>query len=352
MTFGILGSGSWGTAIAKILTDNGNTIHWWNRSEAHIRYMQERHHNPQYLSAAHLDISKCKLTTNPADVIRQSNCIVMAIPSAYAMMALQGIDRNIFSGKKIISAIKGILPESNMLLNEFLGQEFKVDLRDYFAVMGPCHAEEVAAEKLSYLTFSGIDEKATHEIAACFKTDYLNTVENDDIFGVQYAAVLKNIYAVGAGMAHGLDYGDNFLSVLIANSADEMAGFLKKVGIKNMEVGHTSTRKPAEEQANQAGRHRADNYAASVYLGDLLVTCYSLHSRNRAFGNMIGKGYAVKAAQLEMSMVAEGYNASKCMHVINQKISAEMPIADTVYKILWENMPAAEGFNSIEQILV
>jgi glycerol-3-phosphate dehydrogenase (NAD(P)+) len=304
MTFGILGSGSWGTAIAKILTDNGNTIYWWNRSEAHIKYIQERHHNPQYLPAAHLDTSKLKLTTSPAEVISNSDCIIIAIPSAYT-----------------------------------------VELKNYFAVLGPCHAEEVAAEKLSYLTFSGIDEKATHAIAQCFKTGYLNTVENDDIFGVQYAAVLKNIYAVGSGMAHGLDYGDNFLSVFIANCADEMAGFLKKAGIKNIEVGHTDIRKPAKE-------HRANNYAASVYLGDLLVTCYSLHSRNRAFGNMIGKGYSVKAAQLEMSMVAEGYNASKCIHTINHKILADMPIADTVYKILWENLPAKEGFNSIEEALV
>lgn len=345
MNFGILGSGSWGTAIAKILTDNGNTIYWWNRTEANIKYIQERYHNPQYLTAAHFDITKLKLTTSAAEVITNSDCIVIAIPSAYTDEALKELDRNIFSGKKIISALKGILPESNLLLNEYLKKEFNVKLDNYFTVLGPCHAEEVAAEKLSYLTFSGIDEKATHEIAKNFKTDYLNTVKNDDIYGVQYAAVLKNIYAVGAGIAHGLDYGDNFLSVFIANAADEMAGFLKKAGIKNIEVGHTDIRKPAEE-------HRANNYAASVYLGDLLVTCYSLHSRNRAFGNMIGKGYSVNAAQLEMRMVAEGFNASKCMHFINRKINADMPIADTVYQILWENLPAADGFNRIEQTLV
>jgi glycerol-3-phosphate dehydrogenase (NAD(P)+) len=351
MHFGILGSGSWGTALAKILTDNGNTVYWWNRSDAHIRYILERHHNPQYLPTAHLDTSKIKLTTNPAEVITNSDCVLIVIPSAYTDDALRGLNRNIFNGKKIISAIKGILPESNLLLNEYLQNEFAVELKDYFAVLGPCHAEEVAAEKLSYLTFSGIDKKATHDIAECFKTRYLNTVENDDIFGVQYAAVLKNIYAVGSGIAHGLDYGDNFLSVFIANAADEMAGFLKKAGIKNIEVGHTGIRKPASEHPTGPGG-RSNNYAASVYLGDLLVTCYSLHSRNRAFGNMIGKGYSVKAAQLEMSMVAEGYYASKCMHTINRVILADMPIADTVYKILWENLPAARGFNSIELSLV
>jgi glycerol-3-phosphate dehydrogenase (NAD(P)+) len=345
MNFGILGSGSWGTALAKILTDNGNTIFWWNRSEAAIKYIQTRHHNPQYLPAAGFDVTRLILTTDAAEVIQNSDCIVIAVPSAYAAEVLQQLDKNIFAGKKIISAIKGILPEQNVLLNDYLKQEFNFDLKDYFAVLGPCHAEEVAAEKLSYLTFSGIDETVTKQLAAYFKTDYLNTIENTDIYGVQYAAILKNIYAVGSGMAHGLDYGDNFLSVLIANSADEMASFLRKSGVKNIEVGHT-------EQQETVNEHRPINYAASVYLGDLLVTCYSLHSRNRSFGNMIGKGYAVKAAQLEMRMVAEGYNASKCMFTINQTIKADMPIATTIYKILWENLPVAEGFNEIEQTLV
>lgn len=345
MRYGVLGSGSWGTAIAKILTDNGHSINWWNRSEHHIKYILERHHNPQYLPAAHFDISKLNLTTNPAEVIGSSDCIVIAIPSAYADDALKMLAKDVFNEKKIISAIKGILPESNLLLNEYLSKKFDFNLVNYFAVLGPCHAEEVATEKLSYLTFSGIDQIMTRHIADSFKTNYLNTVVNDDIYGVQYAAVLKNIYAVGSGIAHGLDYGDNFLSVFIANAADEMAGFLKKVGIKNIEVGHISNHKPAEVL-------RTNNYAASVYLGDLLVTCYSLHSRNRAFGNMIGKGYSVKGAQLEMSMVAEGYNASKCIYLINQKIMADMPITSTIYKILWEGLPAEEGFKNIETVLI
>lgn len=347
MNFGILGSGSWGTALAKILTDNGNTIHWWNRSEAAITHMQARHHNPQYLPAAHFDMNKLKLTTDPEEVVRNSDCIIIAVPSAYADDALEGMDENIFQGKKIVSAIKGILPESNLLLNDYLGRKFHVALNDYFAVLGPCHAEEVAAEKLSYLTFSGVDEATTRTIASYFKTAYLNTVENSDIYGVQYAAVLKNIYAVGSGIAHGLDYGDNFLSVLIANSADEMAGFLRKLGVKNIQVGSIDHHKP-----QLPVKESQTNYAASVYLGDLLVTCYSLHSRNRLFGNMIGKGYSVKGAQLEMSMVAEGYYASKCMFNINKDIMAEMPIAETVYRILWENLPAREGFNEIEATLV
>ena len=345
MTFGILGSGSWGTALAKILTDNGNTIYWFNRSPSAITHIKTRHHNPQYLPTAYFDVTKLTLTTSAAEVIQHSDCILIAVPSAYATDVLKGLDKKTFEGKKIISAIKGILPQQNLLLNDYLQQEFNVEIKNYFAVLGPCHAEEVAAEKLSYLTFSGVDEVAATQIAAYFKTSYLNTIINNDIYGVQYAAILKNIYAVGSGMAHGLDYGDNFLSVLIANSADEMASFLRKSGIKNIEVGHT-------EHWPTANEHRPANYAASVYLGDLLVTCYSLHSRNRSFGNMIGKGYSVKAAQLEMSMVAEGFNASKCMHIINQTVKADMPIAETIYKILWGNLPAKKGFNEIEVTLV
>ena len=346
MTFGILGSGSWGTALAKILTDNGQTIHWWNRSEAAINQFRERRHNPQYLPSARFDISQLILTTDAEEVIRLSDIILIVIPSAYTIEALSNLPRNIFEGKKILSAIKGILPGENLLLNDYLKLHFNVPIEDYFAVLGPCHAEEVAQEKLSYLTFTGIDTATTNLIAGYFKTGFINTVINKDIYGVQYAAVLKNIYAVAAGMVHGLDYGDNFLSVLIANSADEMAGFLRKAGFINAEVGYIEHKKTGDftEEHN--------NYAASVYLGDLLVTCYSLHSRNRNFGNMIGKGYSVKAAQLEMSMVAEGYYASQCMYIINKGVMADMPIASTVYDILWNGLQAKLGFEKIEEELV
>ena len=345
--FGIIGNGSWGTALAKILTDNKNHINWWMRNPASIAHLIARRHNPQYLSSVYFDTSLLQPTTNVIELIKNSDCIIIAVPSAYVVSTLGELDKNIFEGKKIISAIKGILPEENLLLNDYLKQTFNVVLENYFTVLGPCHAEEVASEKLSYLTFSGIDVQTTIEISNYFKTEYINTIVNHDIYGVQFAAILKNIYALGAGIAHGLDYGDNFLSVLIANSADEMAGFLRKAGIQNVEVG------TIEHQVSiKKNKKETTNYAASVYLGDLLVTCYSLYSRNRTFGNMIGKGYSVKNAQLEMSMVAEGYNASRCMYIINKNIHAEMPIAETVYNILWQNLPAAEGFAKIEESLV
>jgi glycerol-3-phosphate dehydrogenase (NAD(P)+) len=289
MQFGILGSGSWATALAKILTDGGRNIYWWVRNTDTISHIRQRRHNPHYLSSAYFDTSMLQLSSNINFIIESCDILIVVIPSAYVHQSLGALNKDALKDRKIISAIKGILPEKNQLLNEYLAENFNVDLKDYFTLLGPCHAEEVAAEKLSYLTFSGLDAEYTEKIAACFNTEFIRTLINPDIIGVQYAAVLKNIYAMGAGIAHGLEYGDNFLSVYIANSANEMVRFLR-------EVKH-------EESAATL------NYAASVYLGDLLVTCYSLYSRNRMLGNMIGKGYSVKAAQLELGVCQDSITA-------------------------------------------
>jgi glycerol-3-phosphate dehydrogenase (NAD(P)+) len=345
---GVIGSGSWATALAKILTDGKHPIRWWIRNEATIQHLLLRRHNPTYLSSVYFDTTLLTLESDVSAVIRDCDHLVLAVPSAYIEETLLGLPSDAFQGKKVISAVKGILPGVNRLLNDYLETNFQVPLSDYFTVMGPCHAEEVAAEKLSYLTLSGIDPVMTAEIAERFNAPYLNTVVNDDVYGVQYAAVLKNIYALGAGIAHGLEYGDNFLSVLIANSADEMASFLRRVGARNMEVG---IHHPIPGVSKGPLRKTA-NYAASVYLGDLLVTCYSLYSRNRTFGNMIGKGYSVRSAQLEMNMVAEGYNATRCLFEINREVGSDMPIADTVYRILWENLAPGEGFRQLEGNLI
>ncbi|TAH03016.1 MAG: glycerol-3-phosphate dehydrogenase [Sphingobacteriales bacterium] len=343
--FGVIGSGSWATALAKILTDNSHAVNWWVRNETIAQHIQKRHHNPNYLSSAYFDTAFVNTSCNIEEVVAGSTHLIIAVPSAYVADTLKILPQGALQNKQIISAVKGILPEQNLLLNDYLLQHYNHPLSDYYTIMGPCHAEEVAAEKLSYLTFSGATTTETAFLAKHFKTEYINTVVNLDVYGVQYAAILKNIYAVGAGIAHGLDYGDNFLSVLIANTADEMAGFLRKVGIRNIEVGVHQEEDPVSHQ-------KQANYAASVYLGDLLVTCYSPYSRNRTFGTMIGKGYSVKAAQLEMNMVAEGYNASKCMYLINKEIEADMPIAATIYKILWQGLPPRSGFNVIEANLM
>lgn len=330
---GIIGNGSWGTALAKILTDNGKQIHWWLRNKNTVEYIKERHHNPHYLTSVHFQPNTILPTDDLNAVLEHCDTIVFAVPSAYAQQVIESVTKDKWKGKKIISAIKGILPDSNLLLNDFLCNHYDYNLQDYVAITGPCHAEEVADERLSYLTFSGLNDALTGDVAEIFKTAYINTTFNHDIWGAQFAAVLKNIYAIGAGMAHALDYGDNFLSVLITNCYREMYHYLE---------AHFTKVHPSNEQPD---------FHTSAYLGDLLVTCYSLHSRNRTFGTMIGKGYSVKAATLEMNMVAEGYYASRGMQAISKAHQIEIPLATNIYSILWEGENAAEVFKHMEKML-
>lgn len=289
---GIIGNGSWGTAIAKILTDNGHSIHWWVRNQDAIQHLKSRQHNPHYLTSVRFMPDAIMPTADLNTMLQQCDTVVMAVPSAYTQGVIQQADKSVWQQKNIISALKGILPDSNLLLNDYLTSAMGCQLNRYVAVTGPCHAEEVADERLSYLTFSGLNDELTSAVAAAFSNLYINTTSNHDIWGAQYAAVLKNIYAIGAGIARALDYGDNFLSVYITNCYREMYHFLDS----HFDKVHPS--------------HERPDFHTSAYLGDLLVTCYSLHSRNRTFGTMIGKGYSVKAATLEMNMVAEGYYLS------------------------------------------
>ena len=331
---GIIGSGSWATAIAKIVTENGHHITWCLRQQSNIDYFEKRKHNPHYLRNAYFDLQKISFSTDIKLVVAASDIIIVAVPSIHIETTLASLEAADLKDKLIVSAVTGVLPVHNILLNDWLAQKFNFPLSSYFTLLGPSHAEEVAAEQLSYLTFSGLDETATTTIASYFKSEYINTIVNKDVIGVQYAGVAKNIYALGAGIAHGLEYGDNFLSVFIANCANEMQVLLKEI---------------AKKELNDASNM---NHNASVYLGDLLVTCYSLHSRNRTFGNMIGKGYSVRAAELELNMVAEGYNASKCIHTMNQTLKVKLPIMDAVYQILWEGAAPDLTFKNLEQILV
>ena len=329
---GIIGSGSWATAIAKIVTDNQHSINWWVRQASNIDYFKKRHHNPHYLRNTYFDVSSINFYSEIKEVIAHSDILLIAVPSIHIEASLVGVDAAMLKDKRIISAVKGVLPKYNILLHEYLQLAFQFPLSQYFTLLGPSHAEEVAAEQLSYLTFSGTDLNATEVISKYFETEYINTRINNDVIGVQYAGVAKNIYALGAGIAHGLEYGDNFLSVFIANAANEMQALLISIMGKEKE--------------------NALSYDSSVYLGDLLVTCYSLHSRNRTFGNMIGKGYSVRAAELELNMVAEGYNASKCIVAINEKHKVALPIITAIYGILWEGHDPAKEFKAIEKILL
>lgn len=332
-SIGILGNGSWGTALAKILTDNGHQLQWWLRNEDAVKHLKERHHNPNYLSSVSFAEQSIQPTCSLTEFWDNSDTIVFAIPSAYAMDVLKQIESDRWKGKKVISAIKGILPEHNQLLCDYLKEEHDFNLNDFVAITGPCHAEEVAAERLSYLTFSGLDDDFTACVSKLFSNDNIYTSHNHDLWGAQYAAVLKNIYAIGAGMAHGLDYGDNFLSVYTTACYREMHQFL----VKHFEASHDDKPQP--------------DFHTSAYLGDLLVTCYSLHSRNRTFGAMLGKGYTVKAATLEMNMVAEGYYASRGLQVIAAKYGIHLPIATALYSVMWKAANAKATFKELQKTL-
>ena len=229
---GIIGSGSWATAIAKIVTENGHQITWCLRQQSNIDYFEKRKHNPHYLRNAYFDLQKISFSTDIKLVVAASDIIIIAVPSIHIETTLASLEVGDLKDKLIVSAVKGVLPVHNILLNDWLAQKFNFPLSSYFTLLGPSHAEEVAAEQLSYLTFSGLDVTATTNIASYFKSEYINTIVNNDVIGVQYAGVAKNIYALGAGIAHGLEYGDNFLSVFIANCANEMQVLLKEIAKK------------------------------------------------------------------------------------------------------------------------
>ncbi len=332
-TIGIIGNGSWGTALAKILTDNGNTIHWWLRNAGAVKHLQQRHHNPNYLTSVSFMPGTVLPSSNLEEVLTACDTLIFAVPSAFANDVLLSVPRELWKDKQIISAIKGILPDINLLLNDYLEASFHFDLKNYVSITGPCHAEEVAFERLSYLTFSGLNDDLTKSVSEAFANTYINTTYNHDIWGAQFAAVLKNIYALGAGMAHSLDYGDNFLSVYITNCYREMYRFLEA----HFEQVHPSNERP--------------DFHTSAYLGDLLVTCYSLHSRNRTFGAMIGKGYSVKATILEMNMVAEGYYAARGMQAISKAFDIDIPIATAIFSVLWGGNDPSEMFLGLEKKL-
>ena len=310
----MIGGGSWATAIIKMLSDNftAKEIFWWMRSSEAISHIKKYRHNPSYLSSVEIRIPEAHISNDISEVIAAADYILLNVPAAFLKETLAPITSEQFQGKKIISAIKGIVPDENLIIGEFLNQKYGIPFEDIVVISGPCHAEEVALEKLSYLTIASMDLSLAESFARLLNTRYIKTNVSDDIFGTEYAAVLKNIYAVASGICHGVGYGDNFQAVLISNAIREINRFVEAV--------HPISRDIKE----------------SAYLGDLLVTAYSQFSRNRTFGNMIGKGYTVKSAQLDMNMIAEGYYAVKCMHHINKKYKVDMPISRAVYAILYE----------------
>lgn len=312
----VIGSGSWATAIVKILCNNSDSVSWYFRHQADIDYMKQYHHNPKYLSAVNFEPGSLHLSSDLLTTIKQADIVILAVPSAFIHNTLKDISPEIFKNKIVFSAIKGIVPEYNLIVGEYLNTVYEVPFENIGVITGPCHAEEVALEKLSYLTLACSNIANADELCKYMACRYIKCSSSDDIFGTELSAVLKNVVAVAGGICHGLGYGDNFLSVLVSNAIQEIDRFVAAV-------------------------HPIDrDTKASAYLGDLLVTAYSQFSRNRMFGTMLGKGYSVKQAQLEMNMIAEGYYAVKCVCEINKKYKVNMPIADAVNNIIYNHKDA------------
>jgi glycerol-3-phosphate dehydrogenase (NAD(P)+) len=328
LKYAVFGSGSWATAIVKMLCENLDQVGWYVRKQHTIDHIVSEEHNPSYLSSVEFNIDQLQIDSDINKIADDADVLIFAIPSAFIESELRKLTTDI-SSKIIMSAVKGIIPESGLLVAEHFHQNYAVDSKNSVVLAGPCHAEEVALERLSYITIACADLDIANEIAEQFSSNYIRTSTNDDVIGAEYAAMLKNIYAIAAGIAHGLGYGDNFQSVLMSNATREMKRFIKKAHKMKRNINET------------------------VYLGDLLVTCYSLFSRNRMFGNMVGKGYTVKSAQMEMSMIAEGYYATKSAYQINQakETSAQTPIIDTVYEILYLNKNAKNAFKKLTEKL-
>jgi glycerol-3-phosphate dehydrogenase (NAD(P)+) len=312
LRYAMIGSGSWATALVKLLLNHQSSIEWYVRNEKNIERIKKEAHNPSYLQSVFLDPERLNMSDNINDVVRSADVLVFCTPSAYFLKSVNKLTVSL-DNKFIVSAVKGFVDEKNLTIAEYFNQIHGIPYDRIGIISGPCHAEEVSMERLSYLTISSKYIEVARALSNAFACDYIKTTPGTDIYGVEYSAALKNIYAVAAGICHGLGYGDNFMAVLMTNSYHEIAQFLNATH-------------PDEKRI----------LTTSAYLGDLLVTGYSQFSRNRTFGSMIGKGYSVKSAQVEMNMVAEGYYATKCINEINKNFRIDMPIVEAVYSILYE----------------
>lgn len=310
--FAVLGGGSWGTAIVKMLLENNKIVNWYIRNEEDVQFIKNKGRNSKYLQSVVFDKSKINPSSSIRETVINSEIIILAIPSPFLDTELKKIS-DLIIGKTIFSALKGVIPESHLIVSEHLNEFYKIPFSSIGIITGPCHAEEVALEKLSYLTVACKNEKNGREMANSLMSSYINVKFSKDTMGVEYAAMLKNIYAIVAGICHGLGYGDNFQSVLISSCVREMKKFVYKIYKTNRDIND------------------------SEYLGDLLVTCYSSFSRNRTLGNMIGKGYTLKAAISEMSMISEGYYATKNAYELIESEFNEFNIISSAYQILYKN---------------
>lgn len=314
----VLGGGSWATAIAKIVMHHEDKITWYMRRDDRIEEFKRLHHNPAYLTGLHFDVDRIHFSSDINEVVKENDTLIFVVPSPYIKGHLKRLKANMRE-KMVVTAIKGIVPDESITVSRYFQRMFNVPEEQVACIGGPSHAEEVALDRLCYLTVGCRDLENARVVADLFTNKYVKTSISTDIEGIEFASVLKNVYAIAAGICHGLKMGDNFQAVLVANAVQEMKRFLTAV-------------QPED-------RHVSD----SAYLGDLLVTMYSNFSRNRVFGTMIGQGYSVKTAQLEMEMIAEGYYGTNCMKILNKRYHVNMPILDAVYSILYEKIaPSVE----------
>ncbi|WP_240737137.1 NAD(P)H-dependent glycerol-3-phosphate dehydrogenase [Hymenobacter metallicola] len=315
----MIGGGSWATALTKILSENGARVGWWMRNKDDVQHLLRTRHNPRYLSSVAFDLSRVFPSTELKETVEEADWLVLAVPAAFVQSSLDKLDRDSLKNKRVISAIKGMVPGKNVLVTDYVAERFRLAHERIGVVAGPCHAEEVALEKQSYLTIGSPSLGLADDFCHLLRNRYVKAYPMEDLDGIEYFAVMKNIIALTCGIAHGLGYGDNFQAVLVSNAVQEMRRFV-----------HAMNPQPRD-------------LSASAYLGDLLVTAYSQFSRNRTFGNMIGRGYSVKSAQMEMNMVAEGYYAVKSIHELNKKLGVHMPITSAAYHVLYEKIsPAVE----------
>lgn len=326
----IIGGGSWATAIAKIVVSHTHHIGWYMRRDDRIEDFRRMGHNPAYLTGVHFDINEIYFSSSLDDIVQRYDTLVFVTPSPYLKNHLRKL-RTRLSDKFIVTAIKGIVPDENLVVSEYFHEVYDVPNANLACIGGPSHAEEVALDRLTYLTVACADEDKAHAFADVISSSSIKTKTSTDVLGIEYASVLKNVYAIAAGICSGLKYGDNFLAVLVSNALQEMNRFLTVVKANQEQDIYSYS-------ATNKQRSVGDTIIDSAYMGDLLVTGYSNFSRNRTFGTMIGKGYSVKSAQIEMEMIAEGYFGTKCMKEINQRMHVNMPILDAVYNILYNRI--------------
>ena len=321
-TIAVLGGGSWATALAKLVADKRQPFVWFMRRQDRIDEFRKYGRNPMYLTDVSFDTAQIEFCVDINEAVRRADTLIVAFPSPYLKPQIERLSVDI-SEKNIVSAVKGIVPDDNLIVTDYFMERYGCRRENMLVIGGPCHAEEVALQRLSYLTIGGVDPMKARAFAAILAGKKMRTIVSDDIAGLEFGAVLKNIYAFAGGIISGMKAGDNFMAMMVSNAIREMRRFVDTVSPMRRDI------------------------CESAYLGDLLVTAYSKFSRNHNFGAMIGKGYSVQAAQMEMSQTAEGYYGSKCIHEINSRYGVSMPIAEAIYSILYERENPRKAFLDI-----